>query len=93
MKVAQLCLTVCDTIDYIVYGILQAIVLEWIAIPFSSGSSQPRNEARSPALQGDSLPTEAPGKPPTLESKYSLKVAVAKLQSWLPCIVAVKLKT
>ena len=34
--------------------ILQARILEWIAISFSSGSSQPR----SPALQADSLPTE-----------------------------------
>ena len=35
-------------------------ILEWVAIPFSRGSSQPR----SPALQVDSLPTEPPGKTP-----------------------------
>ena len=29
--------------DYIVHGILQARILEWVAYPFSSGSSQPRN--------------------------------------------------
>ena len=44
-------------------GILQARILEWVAIPFSTGSSQPRAEPRSPALQADSLPYEAPGKP------------------------------
>ena len=29
--------------DYIVHGILQARILEWVAFPFSRGSSQPRN--------------------------------------------------
>ena len=37
-----------------VHGILQARRLEWVAMPFSRGSSWPR----SPALQADSLPTE-----------------------------------
>ena len=44
-------------------GILQARTLEWVAMPFSRGSSQPRNGTRSPALQVDSLPAEPPGKP------------------------------
>ena len=43
MKVAQLYLTLCDPMDYIAHGILQATVLEWVAIPFSRGSSQPRD--------------------------------------------------
>ena len=29
--------------DYIVHGILQARILEWVAFPFSKGSSQPRD--------------------------------------------------
>ena len=29
--------------DYIVHGILQAIMLEWVVISFSKGYSQPRN--------------------------------------------------
>ena len=41
-----------------VHGILQARILEWVAIPFSRGSSRPRDQTRSPALQADSLPTE-----------------------------------
>ena len=45
-----------------VHGILQAIILEWIAIPFSRGSSQPGVELRSPALQPDFLLPEPPGK-------------------------------
>ena len=44
MLVTQSCSTLCDPIDYSppgssVYGILQARILEWIAIPFSRGSS------------------------------------------------------
>ena len=42
-----------------VHGILQARILEWVAFPFSRGSSKPR----SPALQVDSLPAEPQGKP------------------------------
>ena len=45
--------------------ILQARVLEWIAMPSSRESSQPRIESRSPAFQADSLPAELPGKPHT----------------------------
>ena len=44
-------------------GILQARILEWIAISFSRGSSDPGVEPGSPALQEDSLPSEPPGKP------------------------------
>ena len=42
--VAQLCLALCDPMDYSslgssVPGILQARILEWVAIPYSRGSS------------------------------------------------------
>ena len=47
-----------------VHGILPARILEWVAIPFSRGTSQPRNQTGgSPALQADSLPAELPVKP------------------------------
>jgi len=29
--------------DYTVHGILQARILEWVAVPFTRGSSQPRD--------------------------------------------------
>ena len=45
-----------------VHGIFQARVLEWVAFPFSKGSSNPGTEPRSPALQVDSLPAEPQGK-------------------------------
>ena len=49
--------------DYILHGILQARTLEWVAFPFSRGSSQPRIEPRSPTLHADSSPAEPQGKP------------------------------
>ena len=42
---------------------LQARILEWIAIPFSGDLPNPGIEPRSPALQADSLPAEPQGKP------------------------------
>ena len=44
--------------NYTVHGILQVRILEWVAFPFSRGSSQTRDEPRSPTL-----PAEPPGKP------------------------------
>ena len=46
VKVAQLCPTLCNLMDYTVHGILQAKILEWVAFPFSMGSSQPRDGTR-----------------------------------------------
>ena len=63
VKVAQSCLTLCDPMDYTIHGILQARIWEWLAVPFSRGSSQPRDRPRSLVLQADSLPIEPPGKP------------------------------
>ena len=42
VKVTQLCPPLCNPMDYTVHAILQARILEWVAFPFSSGSSQPR---------------------------------------------------
>ena len=49
--VAQLCLTLCDPMDCSppgssVHGILQARILEWVAMPSSRGSSQPRDRTQ-----------------------------------------------
>ena len=63
----QSCLTLCNPMDCnpsgsSVDGILQARILEWVAMLCSKGSSHPEIESVSPALQADSLPTELPGK-------------------------------
>ena len=52
VNVAQSCPTLCDPMDYAVCGILQARVLEWAAVPFSKGSSQPRDGTQVPGIAG-----------------------------------------
>ena len=52
VKVAQLCPTLSDPIGYTVHGILQARILEWVALPFSRGSFHPGIEPRSPSIAG-----------------------------------------
>ena len=42
-SVAQSCPTLCHPMDYTVHGILQARILEWITVPSSKGSFQPRD--------------------------------------------------
>ena len=44
-------------------GILQARILEWVAMSLSRGFYNPGIETRSLTLQVDSLPSEPPGKP------------------------------
>ena len=63
VKVAQSCPTLGDPMDYIVHGILQNRIREWVAFPFSRGSSQPRDRTQVSCMQADSLPAELPGKP------------------------------
>ena len=63
VKVAQLCPTLCDPMDYTIHGVLQARILEWVAFPFSRGLPNLGIKPRSPALQVDSLPAEPQGKP------------------------------
>ena len=51
------CPTLCEYMDYSplgssAHGILQARILEWIAFPFSRGSSQPRDQIRVSHIQG-----------------------------------------
>ena len=55
--VAQLCPTFCDPMDYSlpgssVRGILQARILEWVAIPYSRGSSRPRDQTWVSGIAG-----------------------------------------
>ena len=75
----------CDPLDCSPSGsfaleTLQAIVLEWVAIPFSQGVflTQESNP-ESPTLQADSLPSESPGKPRvelTLQNSCSVGISI-----------------
>ena len=49
---SQSCPTLWDPMDYTVYGILQARILEWVAVPFSRGSSQPRDGTHVSRIAG-----------------------------------------
>ena len=77
--VCQSCPILCDRIDCSppgssVHGILQARVLEWVAIPVPPGDlPDPGIKTESPALQADSLPFELPGK--------AYKVSLLELKS------------
>ena len=56
-EVAQPCPTLCDPLDCSLpgsslHGILQARVLEWVAISFSRGSSRPRNRTQVSHIPG-----------------------------------------
>jgi len=58
-----------------VHGILQARILEWVAVPFSRGSSQPRDQTQSPTLQADSLPSELPRNPQNLRKQVIASIS------------------
>ena len=74
--VAQLCLTLCNPMDCspsgsLVHGILQARILEWVAMPSSRGSSQPRHRTSVSCLlhwQAGSLPLAAAAAAKSLQS-------------------------
>ena len=46
-------------------------ILEWVAVPFSRGSSQPRDRTQAPPSQADSLPLSHQGSP--------------RIQKWVSC--------
>ena len=63
VKVTQSCLILCDSMDCIVHGIFQARILEWVAFPFSRGSSQPRDQTQVSRITGRFFTSWASGKP------------------------------
>ena len=69
--VAQSCPTLFNHMDCSppgssVYGIFLARTLEWVAMPSSRGSSQPREQSQVSHIGGGLFTTEPPGKPPSL---------------------------
>ena len=58
VKVTQSCLTLCDPMDCSVagssvHGIFQTRILEWVAVAFSKGSSQPRDQTQVSCISGE----------------------------------------
>ena len=46
-----------------VHAIIQARILEWVAVPFSRGSSQSRDQTQVSCIASGFLPAEPPGTP------------------------------
>ena len=86
--VTQSCLTLhdhmnCSLSGSSVHGILQARILEWVAMLFSRGSSQPRDwtcVSYVSCIGAGSLSTEPPGKPKRWESPDFLSRLYGRFQ-------------
>ena len=80
--VTQLCLTLWDTMECsstvsFVHGILQARILEWVAIPFSRDLPDLGIYPGYPALQADSLLSEPPSHQSVqIQVKYKLRYKI-----------------
>ena len=86
VKDAQVCPTLCDCI---VYGILQARILEWVAFPSPGDFPNPEIKLRSLALQADSLPDEPQGKPKNTEVgglSHLQGIFPTQELNWVSCI-------
>ena len=74
VKVIQSCPTLRP--HALVHAILQARILEWVALPFSGDLPNPGIKPRSPVLQADSLPAEPQGK------RHSLNISSGGVCWW-----------
>ena len=67
-----------------VHGILQARILEWVALPSSRGSFQPRDQTQVFCIAGRFFTTELPGKTLVAQEskKFFLEVFVLSIHEW-----------
>ena len=84
VKVIQSCLTLCDPMDCglpgsPVHGIYQARILEWVAFPFSRGSSQSKDQTHISCIAGGFFTIWATKTPGTV-SRDPLTVALQGVQ-------------
>ena len=64
-------------------GILQARILEWVAMPSSMGSSQPRDKTQVSHIAGRFLTSEPSGKPKNTEmGSLSLHWGTSRASNW-----------
>ena len=66
--------------DFSVHVIFRGRILEWVAISFSGGSSQPRDQTHVSCLAGGFFTTEPPGKPRSISLLFSCSVLSDSLQ-------------
>ena len=84
-KLLQSCLTLRDPVDCSlpassVSGIFQARILKWVAISFSRGSSQPRDQTCISCITGRFFTAELPGKPHAHQSQWQKPVSTYQCQ-------------
>ena len=72
VRVTRSCLTLCNPMNYTVHGILQARMLEWVAIPFSRGSSQPRDRTQVSRIASRFFASRATTLPPNQMTKTEM---------------------
>ena len=81
VEVSQLCPTLCDPMDYTVHGILQARILERVAMPSFRESSQPRDRTQDSRIILYQLSHR--GTPRILEwVTYSFSSRSSQLRNW-----------
>ena len=82
VKVAQSCPTLCDAMDYVVHGILKARIMEWLAFPFSRGSSQARDQTQVSCITGRFFTRWA-----TREDKFAPKSVMVTVWWSTACLI------
>ena len=90
VSVIQSCLTLCDPTDCSppgssVHGILKARILEWVAIPSSRGSSQPRDRTQVSCIADSVLsePRRKPCKAIVIKKKKKKIAGTSLVAQWL----------
>ena len=75
--------------DYTVHGILQARIVEWVAFPFSRGSSQPRDWTQVSCIAGRFFTSWAIGKPvPLIETHFQSSIQkISHRLSYSTCLL------
>ena len=81
VKAAQSCPTLCDPMDYLIHGIPQARILEWVAFPFSKVSSQPRDRTQVSWIAGRFFTSWATREIQEYWSRYPIPSNIIWLQS------------
>ena len=103
VKVTQLCPTLCDPMNWIVHGILQARTLGGAAFPFSRGSSQPKDQTQVSHIVGEFFTSWATkANPWSFEARHYLFLSSYENSRWqvllipwsvLPCPLPQNLPT
>ena len=81
VKLVQSCPTLCDPMGYTVHGFLHARILEWVAVSFPRGSSQPKDRTQVSHRADRFFTSEPPGKPVT----YFICFSFPYIIPWLWC--------